>query len=290
MSQNQLDTLITYNPWTVSELTPLEELYRLVQDVDFHHWPVINDERKLVGVLSDFEIIGQYWAAKSAEMLKESGAGTPNGSADAGRQARDIMVRDVTTVSINADPEDVLRLLLESPFQSLPVVDDGRLVAIVTDSDFLREYCYGGAESYSWSVQSHVITGVELIPPDMSLEDVRQTMESLDSSYLVVEQGGFPLGVVSQRRVRNALAQAGSVDPDLVCGVDSGPDVAPTLADLVSHSPTVRPGQRFGEAAQAMVDAGVNAVAVVNQANRLLGIVTEELILETMYGTHAHAG
>jgi CBS domain-containing protein len=52
---------------------------------------------------------------------------------------------------------------------------------------------------------------------------------------------------------------------------------------VIRESPAIRPGQRLCEAASAMIAGDLPAVTIINQANRLLGLVTEDDILRWMY-------
>ncbi|PSP82219.1 CBS domain-containing protein [Halobacteriales archaeon QS_1_68_17] len=53
------------------------------------------------------------------------------------RRARDIMTTDVQAVAPDDDVADVLTRLARADFNGFPVVDDGRLVGIVTQGDLI---------------------------------------------------------------------------------------------------------------------------------------------------------
>ena len=67
--------------------------------------------------------------------------------APAAREARleqvavhDAMTRDPQTVRSDATLQEVARMMLEGRLGALPVVDDGRLVGIITETDILRAF------------------------------------------------------------------------------------------------------------------------------------------------------
>jgi CBS domain-containing protein len=60
-----------------------------------------------------------------------------------------------------------------------------------------------------------------------------------------------------------------------------------TIISAVKSSPTIRPGQRLCEAAAAMIENRLPAVTVVNQSNRLLGLVSEDDLLRVLYDAEA---
>ena len=59
-------------------------------------------------------------------------------SSDSQLTARDVMRRDVTTLPPEASSREAIRLMLSNKFGCIPVIDQGKLVGIVTESDLLR--------------------------------------------------------------------------------------------------------------------------------------------------------
>jgi len=57
---------------------------------------------------------------------------------DAAVAVREIMTRDPVTVSADTPAIDAMRRMREEGVSCLPVVEDGRLVGLVTESDLLR--------------------------------------------------------------------------------------------------------------------------------------------------------
>jgi CBS domain-containing protein len=54
-------------------------------------------------------------------------------------RAHQIMTKDVTTVTPHTSIEDAAKIMLQTHVSGLPVLDDaGKLVGIVSESDFLR--------------------------------------------------------------------------------------------------------------------------------------------------------
>jgi len=51
-----------------------------------------------------------------------------------------VMTREPHTVTSSSEVKPTLRVMLEHRYGALPVVDEGRIVGIVTETDFLRAY------------------------------------------------------------------------------------------------------------------------------------------------------
>ena len=69
----------------------------------------------------------------------------------------DVMTCDVLTVSSQASVREAARLMIDGGFSGLPVVDDGRLVGILSEADYLVK-----DGSQSWI--SRALVGAELSP------------------------------------------------------------------------------------------------------------------------------
>jgi acetoin utilization protein AcuB len=93
--------------------------YRLMRDHRFRHLPVVENGH-LLGILSDRDL---------RPVLLSPTLGRA--------RVRELMSEDVTTVTPDAPVEEAASLLVVKRIGCLPVVDEGRLVGIVTETDLL---------------------------------------------------------------------------------------------------------------------------------------------------------
>lgn len=105
----------------------LAEARTLMQRQHIRHLPVLEQD-KLVGLVSQRDIL----AAQESSLEK----GT-NGHFLQHHSLAEIMVTGVTTVSPRAGIREAALYLQKHKYGCLPVVDKGKLVGIVTDSDFV---------------------------------------------------------------------------------------------------------------------------------------------------------
>lgn len=109
--------------------TRLDEVLRLLQRRGVRHVPVLHDEA-LVGIISD----------RDMKSVLPQFIGSPFEAGD-GRTPRltagDIMTKHVLTVDPMALVEDAARVMVEQRIGAMPVIREGRLVGILTETDVL---------------------------------------------------------------------------------------------------------------------------------------------------------
>jgi CBS domain-containing protein len=180
MSSSELSTLITYNPATVSSDTPLLDVRRKMEVLGVRHLPVVDPGHRLVGIVSE-------WDARR--------------EVNENRLTSAAMTRSPATCNLSDPPMLALETMCRGGFHSLPVLENGRLVGIVTTTDFLREFSYGEtpmsrepASRIASSADAHV-TAAE------SLKTCLALMKELNIGHLAVVKGDCPIGVVARRTI-----------------------------------------------------------------------------------------
>jgi CBS domain-containing protein len=278
MMQAELSTIVTYNPWAITGDMTLGDLADMLDPVDFQHWPVADDKRRLIGMLSSADLVPTFEAASAALTCAEDRR-TERLAMILSQSVSDVMPSRVLSIQQNDSPATALWMLLEHQIQALPVLTDSYLTALVTTSDFLREFSYGGSPAAGFSVSETMQPPCEPVDCNATLDDVAMAMHLSQSDAIPVVRGDLPLGVVSRRDLGTMKLQQTLRE---VFGDEIPFDHATSILALAASAPTIRPGERLSSAAHLMIEHRRQAVAVVNQANRLLGVVTEELVLRTM--------
>ena len=84
------------------------------------HLPVLDDRRRLVGMLSDRDVMRVVGAKRNGKVA-------------------DIMTREVVTIRPEAAAHEAASLMIDLKIGSLPVVDEeGNLVGMITQTDYLE--------------------------------------------------------------------------------------------------------------------------------------------------------
>jgi acetoin utilization protein AcuB len=116
---------------TVTPLTTLPQAIQLVAERRIRHLPVVDSGGKLVGILSDRDL--KRAMASSATSLE---AHELRFLLDRLTVAG-IMTRPVVTIDPEAPVEEAARLMVQEKIGAVPVVDEGDLVGILTETDVL---------------------------------------------------------------------------------------------------------------------------------------------------------
>jgi CBS domain-containing protein len=260
-----LGTFVTYNPSSIRAEASLSEAARKMDSQGIRHLPVVDDERQPIGILSDLDL-AQEILVRSRALLTPLSPLPPDTVAS-------LMVPAPITVELQAAPSEALQIILRHRIHSLPVTDRGRLVGMITSTDFLRELSYGefptGRRSVADCMEQHDDATVE---PSTTVLEALTAMQLRQIEYLVVARSGIPLGVLSLRDARRAMQMTSSAE-----------DAPPTVQGLLEGvTPTIYKLATLQAAASVMLNQRQKGLAVVARSQKLEGLLTEDNILAAM--------
>ena len=117
------------------------------------------------------------------------------------KKVKEIMTTDVITTTSNVDVVNAFEELMEHKISAMPVVDDGKLVGIITATDLGHNLILDKYE-LGTDVKSIMIKDVVTVSPENTISEAIGTMKSNapDSNILnqlpVVENGKL-VGIIS---------------------------------------------------------------------------------------------
>ena len=114
-----INEIMTANPITLGQNATLEEAGLLMREHRIRHVPIVGENKELLGLITQRDLL----AVSSAE-------------AD-GNAVTEIMRRKVYTVSEESDMRSAALMMQEYKIGALPVLQDKKLVGIITDSDYV---------------------------------------------------------------------------------------------------------------------------------------------------------
>ncbi|HSR51424.1 MAG TPA: CBS domain-containing protein [Acidobacteriota bacterium] len=120
---------------TVGMDCEINEILALMADRDFQHLPVIGDRGRMVGMISDRDIL------RSLSPFVGKGPERPLDTHTLQLKAHQIMSRHIVGISGQATLASAASLMREKGIHCLPVLDDNCLAGILTATDLLDQLC-----------------------------------------------------------------------------------------------------------------------------------------------------
>ena len=122
-----IDAIMSTNLVTVPPSATLAEARTLMQDNSIHHLPVV-DDGEIVGLVTITNVL-----AATDSFLRDDRHRIHANEIIVG----DVMVKDVATVDVDARLRQAALFLEKHQIGCLPVMGDGKLVGIITETDFV---------------------------------------------------------------------------------------------------------------------------------------------------------
>ena len=116
---------------TMSETDSLNDARKVMTEKHIRHIPVTDDENRLIGIVTQRDILAA--TAPQSEGRENKTSGTD----EADSRLSDIMIKNVSVIDKTDSLRTAAMFMHSNKYGCLPVVSDGRLVGIITDSDFI---------------------------------------------------------------------------------------------------------------------------------------------------------
>ena len=123
---------MTLNPVTITPEVSVTEALRLMTDRKIRRLPVINGSGDLVGIVSDRDLLLASPSPATSLAVWEIH------DLLAKLTVEKCMAKDVITVSEDTPLEEAARIMVDRRIGGLPVVNAGKLVGIITESDLFN--------------------------------------------------------------------------------------------------------------------------------------------------------
>ena len=141
--------IMTSEVVSVKRETPLTKVARLMAEKGVSGVPVIGDDRKVAGVISEKDFLSRMGASNTrtfmgvvSECLKGKGCVALSIRA---KNAEDIMITPAITVSEDSTLLDITNIFKERKINRVPVVDkEGCLTGIISRNDIVEAPLLGG--------------------------------------------------------------------------------------------------------------------------------------------------
>lgn len=135
MKNDQITQWMNSQPITIDESNTLATAFHLMMMNQVRHLPVLNEEEELVGILTWGDVregkpkrethqnLHQLWAATGLTAIQD---------------VREFMTINPLVIEATASIRQAAELMLNNKIGGLPVMDEERLVGVITESDIFR--------------------------------------------------------------------------------------------------------------------------------------------------------
>jgi CBS domain-containing protein len=213
--------------------------------------------------------------------------------------AADVMSREVAAVEAAVPVRRVVETILGKAYGAVPVVERGRVVGIITGADLVERGGLGVRLNLLTRLaapeqQRHLeaLAGVAAtaedvmtrdpicVAPGTSLPEIALTMARRRLKRLpVVDGAGQLVGIVSRYDLLRTAAGGFEAADEAAGGVGLAAD-APVSSVMRRDAPAVHPETPLPETLQAVVSTRLNLAVVVDDARRVVGLVSDAALLE----------
>jgi acetoin utilization protein AcuB len=122
------------HPMTVTPSTKVEGALKRMRDAKVRRFPVVDDDGKLVGIVSEKDLLYAAPSPATSLSIYELHYLYSRISID------QVMTKDVITVEDEAPIEEAARIMVDNKLGGLPVMREGKLVGIITETDVFKTF------------------------------------------------------------------------------------------------------------------------------------------------------
>ncbi len=131
----QVRDVMTREVVTVGPDSSTKQAGAVMAERGFAALPVVDGDRRVIGMVAEADVLRDRVPADPRLHMRRDREVAPQTPA---MLVRDVMTAAVRSIAASADVADLARLLVGERLRSLPVVEDGVLVGIVSRRDVLR--------------------------------------------------------------------------------------------------------------------------------------------------------
>ncbi|WP_405274057.1 CBS domain-containing protein [Methanobrevibacter sp.] len=257
----QIKNLMSEDLITVDKDQNLPDALKLLRKHNVSRLPVTNN-KELVGIISERDIANKLGSSKYESMPASR------------LHISSVMVKDVFTVPQSMQLEEVAKLMLDNGIGSVPVMDDDKMVGIVSKADFV---------TLATGIAFDKITVKEIMSKDLvsasptdRLIHARRLMLESNVGRLPVLDDDKLVGMITSKDLMRAFIDFRKKVPEKY---QKSQIKEVLVEDIMSHNPTyVSKDMSITEVSEIIMETGYNGLPVV-EGDDVIGIITQTDIL-----------
>ena len=252
---------------TIDKDQIISEGLKLMKKHRISRIPVINTnekhEKELVGIVSERDIAVKLGSSKYGDLPPSH------------FHISTVMTKDIITVDKDVDIVETANLLLENHIGGVPVMDNGKMVGIVSKSDFI-DSCKGKAYE-KILVEEVMSTDLVSVSSQDRLMHARRVMLDSEVGRLLISENNELAGILSSKDIMQAMV---SFRKDVPTNHQKA-KIKECLVEkyMTPNVKKINSNATIAELANDMMDTGYNAYPVVNEEDQIVGIITQSDLL-----------
>jgi CBS domain-containing protein len=289
--------IMTRSVTTVTPDTPARQVVELLLGKLFKAVPVIDQERRIVGIITDSDLLrqaGMPVRLAVGERLETDDLRQFLEQVREEKTARQIMTSPVITVREDEDLGHVVQTLLEHKLKRMPVTDTGgKLVGMVSRLDILRAVAGNGVGQQEQAptprpgrtIGEVMSRSIPIVHINDDLTEVLQTMLKADiKRVIVLDEREKPIGIITDgdlvARVSQTMRQGVlQVLAARILGTNVRQGQA-TARELMSENVlSAPPDTTVVDAISLMLQEGRKRIVVVDTQGYPIGVVDRQMLL-----------
>jgi len=193
---------------------------------------------------------------------------------DKSMQLQEVMTQNVFCLDASLNLHDAYILLEQKGYRHLIVVDaEGTYIGVVSEGDFLRNL--GFEDAFQSKAVEDVMQEAPLMVKENSLiVTAAKMMNENKTSFVIVVDDMNPVGILSEKEITHFLANKNIESKETIESLDY-------LSAIL-----IRPVISLKEASAMMKSHGVHQLIVVNEENRMIGILDRHDVLKAIHGAY----
>jgi CBS domain-containing protein len=300
--------IMTLDPKKVKPETPLDEVARLLLSSTFTGVPVVDQEGRPVGVISQGDLIYKAGMPMRLGLLAESDLQKVSLVLEklAPKKAKEVMNRPAVTIAQDKLVTDAVNLMLKKRVKRLPVTDAyGKLVGILSRVDvfhtILRE-CpdWRAFQKQQITVNMRFVSDImrrdtSTVLPDTPIKEVIRLIDCNDIQRVcVVDRDGRFLGLISDRDLLGAFTDRSTGLWNYFVSKITSPEGGRLKEDLRAKTAgevmntkivTVQEDAPINEAIRIMLEKAIKRLPVVDEQGKFKGMISRDALMRAGFAS-----
>ena len=257
----QIKNLMSEDIITIDKDQNLSDALKLLRKHNVSRLPVTNN-KQLVGIISERDIADKLGSSKYESMPASR------------LHISSVMVKDVFTVPQTMQLDEVAKLMLENGIGSVPVMDEDKMVGIVSKADFVTLAI--GIAFDKITVKEIMSKDLTVVSPTERLVHARRLMKEYHVGRLPVVEDEKLVGMVTSKDLMRAFIDFRKKVPEKF---QKSQIKEVLVEDIMSFNPTfTSKDTTISEVSKIMMETGFNGLPVVDD-EKVVGIITQTDIL-----------